>query len=642
MNPIPRPDDVSGDSGRFARLSSVADEFFQHGKREERRYWTARAVEMEKVWMEVNEELLRERAQRERTEEEWRARYGALLFREGSREAKELYRACKLGNVDVVDNAFAQDLRTFESMESAKMSVVLVKNHALRECVVSDRAPVWKIMECCKKLLAAGANPFDGANAVSGKSALHVACMHRFREFDENCALVELFVKDPKCCGLVDVVDDSGQTPLGICAGIPCLKCARLLCSFGANVSLVEVNTWKRFEIWSIKANRVAVAATAAAKAPKMGPPHVVILKKQSYCPPSLVVEDAKTLAPAVSEHSPTEKQQEDLDFADTCFYEGRYEEAYNTFASLAEHLQDWTAEDCAQLYFNAAECASKLKRHAETLSWCNRVLQASPLMKHAMILRAKTRICLFDFAGAENDFKSLACIENSESSHEWIACAQRARGLLVKIQNYYQVLGVAPGGPPTQVEIRKAFLKKSLIWHPDKCTSSADNQIRAGFMFKAINEAHSVLSDSDKRRAYDAKLREVQVGQVQDDLPSFEDIVRDDYDVEEDFGVILLAHEGVVADKREGAGAEEDDDMNESSSGDDLACSQETYVVNENDYDTDEIEDEDENVPVARAVHQNISATGTAKGKDQDMQFESRHVPRPPPKRRAHFGFEM
>lgn len=64
---------------------------------------------------------------------------------------------------------------------------------------------------------------------------------------------------------------------------------------------------------------------------------------------------------------------------------------------------------------------------------------------------------------------------------------------------DYYDILGVTKG--VTAAEIKKAYRKQALEWHPDK---HKENKEAAEKRFKEINEAYQVLSDNEKRRAYD------------------------------------------------------------------------------------------------------------------------------------------
>ena len=67
------------------------------------------------------------------------------------------------------------------------------------------------------------------------------------------------------------------------------------------------------------------------------------------------------------------------------------------------------------------------------------------------------------------------------------------------KKEDYYELLGVKKDA--TDAEIRKAYRKLALKWHPDK---NQDNKQEAEEKFKKINEAYSVLSDKQKRKQYD------------------------------------------------------------------------------------------------------------------------------------------
>jgi DnaJ-class molecular chaperone len=63
--------------------------------------------------------------------------------------------------------------------------------------------------------------------------------------------------------------------------------------------------------------------------------------------------------------------------------------------------------------------------------------------------------------------------------------------------RDFYEVLGISKDS--SESEIKSAYRKQALAWHPDRNKSP-----EAEAKFKEINEAYEILSNKDKRSAYD------------------------------------------------------------------------------------------------------------------------------------------
>ena len=64
---------------------------------------------------------------------------------------------------------------------------------------------------------------------------------------------------------------------------------------------------------------------------------------------------------------------------------------------------------------------------------------------------------------------------------------------------DYWSILGISPGSDISQ--IKTAFRKEARRWHPDLNVNDSNAEER----FKLINQAYEVLSDPNKRSAWEA-----------------------------------------------------------------------------------------------------------------------------------------
>ncbi len=68
---------------------------------------------------------------------------------------------------------------------------------------------------------------------------------------------------------------------------------------------------------------------------------------------------------------------------------------------------------------------------------------------------------------------------------------------------NYYEILGLNPWA--SEVQIRRAYRKLSKLYHPDTTPFNPEVAVPK---FQAINNAYAVLSNPERRNAYDQQIR--------------------------------------------------------------------------------------------------------------------------------------
>jgi len=144
-----------------------------------------------------------------------------------------------------------------------------------------------------------------------------------------------------------------------------------------------------------------------------------------------------------------------------------------------------------------------KLRKWESAIADCNRCLEAKPTMTKAKVRRAQCLLEMKQFDECIREYADL--IKEDPQNQEYKQAQQKAKLELKKSKrkDYYAILGV--GQNASAAEIKKAYRKKALEWHPDKNSSTEASKKEAELKFKDINESYECLSDAQKKTRYDS-----------------------------------------------------------------------------------------------------------------------------------------
>lgn len=168
-----------------------------------------------------------------------------------------------------------------------------------------------------------------------------------------------------------------------------------------------------------------------------------------------------------------------------------------------------------AKLYCNRAQAKSKKGESEAAVHDCSSSIRANPRFLKAWLRRAELNFAMGGKEALEqciNDYEKVSDLQEQESgaddSTAKIDVKSRIKKAKVALKragkkDLYAILGVGQGA--TEDEIKRAYKKAALKYHPDKQATKTEKQKEeADVKFKAINEAYEVLSDAEKKKKYD------------------------------------------------------------------------------------------------------------------------------------------
>lgn len=185
---------------------------------------------------------------------------------------------------------------------------------------------------------------------------------------------------------------------------------------------------------------------------------------------------------------------------ANQLFKEKKYAEAIEAYNN-ALTLDPTNRRFNSVLLSNIATSWNRLKKTDQALSSIKKALELNPKYGKAYLKKADFETELGDFEGAK------ASIHTAKELDGSLDVASRMKIVSDKLKaeskvDYYKVLGVSKNA--TDKDIKKAYRKLAIKWHPDKHSQNEEEKRKATRKFKQIVEANDVLSDPQKRKRYD------------------------------------------------------------------------------------------------------------------------------------------
>ncbi|GMH30089.1 hypothetical protein Nepgr_031932 [Nepenthes gracilis] len=150
-------------------------------------------------------------------------------------------------------------------------------------------------------------------------------------------------------------------------------------------------------------------------------------------------------------------------------------------------------------LHLGLCKVSVKLSRGKDALNSCTEALNIDEELTEALYQRGEAKLLTEDWEGAVEDLKAAAQkLPQDMNIREALMRAEKALKLS-KRKDWYKVLGVSKTA--SIADIKRAYKKLALQWHPDKNTENRDE---AENKFREIAAAYEVLADDDKRARYD------------------------------------------------------------------------------------------------------------------------------------------
>ena len=187
---------------------------------------------------------------------------------------------------------------------------------------------------------------------------------------------------------------------------------------------------------------------------------------------------------------------------ANQLFKSEKYDQAVDEYTKLLEFDPE-NKNFMSIILTNRALCYKKQGKNMEALKDADQAIQYNPNYSTAYIRRALIYEEFKMFDDAKADLSKAKELDPSNPKIEGYINEANSKGDQARNRDYYSILGLSKSA--TQDEIKKAYRKLALKYHPDRNCESEQTKKVAQRKFEDVSDAYSVLSDPKKKQMYDS-----------------------------------------------------------------------------------------------------------------------------------------
>lgn len=186
---------------------------------------------------------------------------------------------------------------------------------------------------------------------------------------------------------------------------------------------------------------------------------------------------------------------------ANDLFKNEKYEEAIVEYTKLLDFDPE-NKSFMSIILTNRALCYKKQGKNMEALKDADQAITFNPNYSTAYIRRALIYEEFNMFDDAKSDLSKAKELDPSNQKIEGYLNEANQKGDKARNRDYYAILGISRSATPE--EIKKAYRKLALKYHPDRNGESEQTKKIAQRKFEDVSDAYSVLSDPKKKQMFD------------------------------------------------------------------------------------------------------------------------------------------